>query len=138
MLFHSRYHHHSSLMICRVFQEFIFHFRHPVGERRINETVYNELCLSVRLEIGTRYAFFIFSIQNLSLVGILLGVQDELCVDDVARKWKDVERPMNEMIPIPCYVKTADFAIASCLVLNCYGKHTHKCFALRSRETRRC
>lgn len=113
-------------MIGRVFQEFIFHFRHPVGERRINEAVYNELCLSVRLEIGTRYAFFIFSIQNLSLVGILLGVQDELRVDDVARKWKDVEWPMNEMIPVPCYVKTADFAVASRLVLNCSDNtYTH-------------
>lgn len=103
-----------------IFQKFIFHFRHPVGQRSIDEAVYDKLCLSICLEIGTRYAFFFFSIQDLSLGWILFCVQNKLRVDDISRKWKHVERTMNKMIPIPCYVQAADFSVASSFIFNCH------------------
>lgn len=78
----------------------------------------DEFGLPIGSEVGVDDAFLVFSHQRLSFVGIVFSVQDEFCVDDIAREWKHVERSMNQMIPITSDVQAANFSVATGLVFN--------------------
>lgn len=78
----------------------------------------DELDLSISPEIRVENALLVFGDERLALIGIVLRVQDELGADHIARQRKDIERSMNEVIPLPGDVQTANFTIAARLVFN--------------------
>lgn len=99
-------------------QQLVLQLRHPIRQRRIDKAVNDELRLPIGSEVGVVDALLVLGHQHLTVVGIVLGVQDELRVDNVARQRKDVERPMYQVIPFARNVQTANFTIASRLVFN--------------------
>lgn len=111
-------HRHSDVVLSRILEQLVLQLRHPVRQRRVDEAVNDELRLSICSEVRAVDALLVLGDQHLSIVGILLGVQDELRVDDVARQWKDVEWPMYQVIPFAGDVQAANFTVAARLVLN--------------------
>ena len=49
------------------------------------------------------------------LVGVVPGVQDELGVDDIPGEWENVERPVDDMVPVPGDVQAAQLVVAPSL-----------------------
>lgn len=78
----------------------------------------NEFRLPIGSEIRIHYAVLVFGDEWLPFIGILFRVQDKLRVDNVARQREDIERPVNQMVPVPGDVQAADLAVAAGLVLN--------------------
>lgn len=79
----------------------------------------DEFRLTIGAEVRVDDAVFVFGDERLAFAGVVFRVQNELGVDHVARQREDVERPMDEVVPLPGDVQAADFAITARLVFNC-------------------
>lgn len=76
-------------------EQFVFHLRHPIGQRRVNKAVNYEFYLAIWSKVRVENAVFVFCDQRLALVRVIFRVQNELRVDDVPRQRENIERPMN-------------------------------------------
>lgn len=107
---------HNHIQIARL-QQLVLHLGYPIRQRRIDEPMNDELCRACRTEIRSLDALAIVGPYQLALLAILHRVQNEAGVDDVARERKDVEGPVDEMVPVARDVQAADVAEAARLVL---------------------
>lgn len=94
------------------------HLRHPIRERSVDESVDDELGHPFRVVVAADYRLFVVGNEQLALGRILLGVQDETRVDDAARQREQIQRSVDQVIPFARDVQTANFAVATGLVLN--------------------
>lgn len=107
--------HHNHIQFTDI-QQLILHLRYPAGQRRIDETVYDQCGRAFRAKVRFRNRVAVGGHNHLRLARILLRVQQKARVDDAARQWEHVERPVDEVVPVARYVQAADLTEASGLV----------------------
>jgi hypothetical protein len=86
----------------------------------------NEFRRPVCSKIGVYDRFFVFGHQQLPVARVLFRVENEARVDDIPRQRKDIEGPVNQMIPLARDVQASDFAVTSRLVFNCSEEMSEK------------
>lgn len=102
-------------VIVAVPQQLVTQLADPPGQRRVDEAVHDQLRRPRRLELG-----LVVHAQHAPLGRVVARVQYEPSVDHLARQRKHVERPVDQVVPAPRYVQTAQIVVTPRVVFNCF------------------
>lgn len=67
-------------------------------------------------------------------IGVLIRVEEEPGIDGLPRQRENVERPMNDVIPVPGDVQAAQLVVAARLILNCKVSLSYRQVDLESEQ----